>query len=283
MKCADSSGDKKTGIRYVIYIEDRMSPDCKTQGIGTMIFANLESFIEQSARQEDVDSLFKLFAGEMELLGFDRLLMALMTDHPELNESARHGILKSYPESWVNHYLDKGYDSIDPIRASAFSHIGAFTWQQIIDNMQLTRKQQRMFDEAEEAGLHSGIGVALRGANGAVAAIGAASSVGNLTTDKHTLFRVNLLAQQFYTCFWQLMKKPSCGDDNGIPAIYLSDKEQEVLKWCARGYTKADIGERLCISQHTVDYHIRNSQKKLQARNITSAVVQAINRGLIQI
>lgn len=65
--------------------------------------------------------------------------------------------------------------------------------------------------------------------------------------------------------------------------VSLTDREQEILKWSARGYTKADISGRLNLSIHTVDSHIRNSMRKLDTKNITSAVVKALNLGLIQI
>lgn len=65
--------------------------------------------------------------------------------------------------------------------------------------------------------------------------------------------------------------------------ITLSIRESEILKWSARGFSRADIGERLNISLHTVDFHIRHVMKRLDAKNITSAVVMALNLGLIQI
>lgn len=243
-----------------------------------MITSGLEAYISDTNKATSIDTLFALFAREMERLGYDRILMALMTDHPELKKEAEHGILKSYPEDWVKHYLQQGYDCIDPIRSSAFIRSGVFTWQEVIEQNQLSKKQQRMFSEAREAGLYSGVGVSLRGNNGAVAAVGAANSVAEFAADTNQLAVVNLLSQQFYSCFWRLLRK--------LPheqPVSLSEKEQEVLKWCARGYTKAEIGSKLTISSHTVDYHIRNTLRKLQARNMTAAVVQALNRGLIQI
>lgn len=239
---------------------------------------NMEEFIFTTNQAENVDFLFRHFESAMSDLGFDRVLLALMNDHPALRKEAEHGVVKNYPEDWVNYYLAQGYDEIDPVRTLAFTGTGAFTWDKIISSRMLTKKQIKMFDEASEAKLFSGIGVALHGGGGAVAALGAASTQKGVDTNPVILDRVNILAHQFYTCFWSLMEKQ--------PADYsviLSARECEVLKWCARGFTKAETGDRLNLSIHTVDSHIRNILKKLDARNITAAVVMALNRGFIQI
>lgn len=239
---------------------------------------HLESFIEYSNLASSVDELFKLFEREMQKFGYDRILMALMTAHPELNREAEHGILKNYPEVWVKHYRDQGYDRIDPVRSHIFLRSSPYSWDELKVKDRLSKEQIRMFNEAREEGLLSGIAVPLRGPNGAVAGIAGASSAGYVETTQIQLDTINLLAHQFYACFCRLLANAA-----ECAPVELTSKEREVLKWCAKGYTKSEIGQRLCISSHTVDYHIRNSQRKLQARNIVSAVVRAISRGLLDI
>lgn len=61
----------------------------------------------------------------------------------------------------------------------------------------------------------------------------------------------------------------------------LSDREREVLKMVAAGYTNPEIGERLAISGLTVNAHIRNINRKLQVRSRAQAVSRAMERGLL--
>jgi len=239
---------------------------------------NLEEYIFNSNKAENVDRLFQVFESAMGELGFDRLLLALMNDHPTLKKEAEHGVVKNYPDDWVNYYLAQGYDEIDPVRTLSFTRTGAYTWDEIIKSKTLTDKQKLMFNQAADAKLFSGVGVALHGGGGAVAALGAASSNRGVDTRQAVLDKVNLMAYQFYTCFWRLMES-----DASIKPNLLSNREQEILKWCARGYTKAAISERLYLSVHTVDSHVRNSMRKLETKNITSTVVKAINFGFIHI
>ncbi len=60
----------------------------------------------------------------------------------------------------------------------------------------------------------------------------------------------------------------------------LSEREKEVLKLVASGYTSTEIGVRLTISGQTVNTHIKNIYRKLNVRTRAQAVSFAANRGL---
>ena len=128
----------------------------------------IEDFIFTSSQAKTVDQLFRLFEKKMADLGFNRVLLALINDHPRLKKEAEHGIVKNYPDDWVKHYLEQGYDKIDPVRNSVFIKPTAFTWDELIQqnnlknnikNKQnnLKNKQIKMFNEAHDAKLYHGI------------------------------------------------------------------------------------------------------------------------------
>lgn len=60
----------------------------------------------------------------------------------------------------------------------------------------------------------------------------------------------------------------------------LSDREKEVLRLVASGYTSSEIGSRLLISGQTVNTHIKNMYRKLNVRTRAQAVSFAAHRGL---
>lgn len=60
----------------------------------------------------------------------------------------------------------------------------------------------------------------------------------------------------------------------------LSEREKEVLKLVAAGYTSGEIGSRLTISTQTVNAHIKNIYSKLQVHTRAQAVSFAALRGL---
>lgn len=61
----------------------------------------------------------------------------------------------------------------------------------------------------------------------------------------------------------------------------LSDREREILRLVATGYTSCEIGKRLGISDQTVNTHIKNMYRKLQVRTRAQAVNLASMRGLL--
>lgn len=69
----------------------------------------------------------------------------------------------------------------------------------------------------------------------------------------------------------------------GNHEITLTDRERVMLTWAARGKTVSDTSDILTISDETVETHIRNAMRKLDATNKTHAVAKAIYLGLIDV
>lgn len=61
----------------------------------------------------------------------------------------------------------------------------------------------------------------------------------------------------------------------------LTPRELEVLQWSAEGKTASDIAGILSLSQETVQTHIKNAVRKLEAPNKTAATVLAVRMGLL--
>lgn len=61
----------------------------------------------------------------------------------------------------------------------------------------------------------------------------------------------------------------------------LTDRELDVLRLAAKGYTNKSIGVQLNISDRTVQGHLAHIFAKLQANSRTEAVMRAVSLGLI--
>lgn len=66
-----------------------------------------------------------------------------------------------------------------------------------------------------------------------------------------------------------------------VPA--LTPREMDILWGIAKGFTYAELAERLGISHQTVPVHVRNIYRKLQASNRSEAVYEATRLGLIRL
>jgi two-component system, NarL family, response regulator NreC len=65
------------------------------------------------------------------------------------------------------------------------------------------------------------------------------------------------------------------------PMSLLSDREAEVLRLTAEGYTATEIGERLEISPKTVDTYRQRFMDKLELKHRSEVIRFAVERGLL--
>ncbi|MDZ7625550.1 MAG: response regulator transcription factor [Ignavibacteriaceae bacterium] len=61
----------------------------------------------------------------------------------------------------------------------------------------------------------------------------------------------------------------------------LSDREKEILSLLVDGLSKKHIAEKIFLSHHTVDSHIRNIYVKLEVHSRSSAITKAIKEKLL--
>ncbi len=66
-------------------------------------------------------------------------------------------------------------------------------------------------------------------------------------------------------------------------SAHLTDRELEILQWIARGRANKQIGEELTLSENTVKNHVKSILSKLNAKDRTHAVTEALKRGLFQL
>ena len=71
--------------------------------------------------------------------------------------------------------------------------------------------------------------------------------------------------------------------DHSLSIHAITDREKEVLTWCALGQTSKEIAHILFVSENTVNVHVKNAISKLSARNKTEAVAIAVRMGIIDV
>jgi DNA-binding NarL/FixJ family response regulator len=67
------------------------------------------------------------------------------------------------------------------------------------------------------------------------------------------------------------------------PRVELTEREVEVLRLVAKGFSNRQIGELLGRTEGTVKVHIKNILEKLDADDRTEAVTVALQRGIIHL
>lgn len=67
----------------------------------------------------------------------------------------------------------------------------------------------------------------------------------------------------------------------GLTLKVLTDREREILAWIAEGKSDASIGQILCISSKTVNYHVENAKRKFAVATRIQAVIAAIRHDML--
>ncbi|HEU5048483.1 MAG TPA: LuxR family transcriptional regulator [Rickettsiales bacterium] len=223
-----------------------------------------------------VEDAFSVLEKALLELGFDRVVYSLITDHPQLQQSRGHGILRNYPEDWMKYYFAKGYVDVDPVIKVIKQRPGYFLWNDLPEIKKgLAQDEHVLMEEAREAKLLEGIGLSLHGSCGQIVGMGIASSMGGTSMDKNSVSLVYALCSQFHV-FYQEKETKVC-----MPIIQLSAREKEVLTWTAEGKSRTAIGDILQISDDTVKTYMNRIYQKLGVNSIQLAVIKAVMLGLI--
>jgi DNA-binding CsgD family transcriptional regulator len=62
----------------------------------------------------------------------------------------------------------------------------------------------------------------------------------------------------------------------------LTDREKDILREMIDGHTKKIIADKLFLSYHTIDTHIKNIYQKLHVHSRSGAVAKALKENLLK-
>ena len=195
--------------------------------------------------------------------------------HLPMKEQKLPLVQVTYPESWVDRYVEKGYVKVDPVINTAMKSLLPTDWASLKSESKLVKQ---LFGEAREFGVGAqGLTFPIRGAHGERALF---SIVGNFSDREWAAFKrenlphFNVLAFHVHDLVIKKIGAP-------VQEVKLSPRECECLKWAAQGKTFEDIGDILSISTNTTRMYLDTARHKLSCLNITHAVARAIKLELI--
>ena len=205
-------------------------------------------------------------------LGFDYCAYGFRAPLPLANPKML--LYSNYPAEWRARYEQKKYINIDPTVAHGRRSRLSIVWSD-----KLFAETPALWDEARAAGLRVGWAQSTLNANGAAGMLTVARPQEPLREPELQAIepRLRWLAQVTHTSMsHSLVQKLGLGARN-----CLTEREIEVLKWTADGKTSSEISTILSISDHTVNFHVKNAINKLGVANKTAAVVQAAVLGML--
>lgn len=231
-----------------------------------------EDLLHVTECEADESIAFSMIQAAAKALGFDRCAYGLRVPLPI--SRPRTIMLNNYCEAWKQRYASANYLAVDPTVVHGRRSPKPLLWAD-----QVFESTPALWDEAQSYGLRVGwsqssldaIGVGgmltLSRANEAI-------SDSELATNEVKMrWLVNIAHLTLSRIVTAKLKDPH--------APTLTEREIEVLRWTADGKTSGEVSDILCVSENTVNFHVKNAVAKLQTANKTAAVVRAAMLGLL--
>ena len=190
-------------------------------------------------------------------------------------------IITTFPQFWYDHYIGKGYHTIDPVILDGPKQLLPYQWSGLMLGKTATEDQKGFFAEAREAGVGEGVGIPIHGTGGALAMVSMVSSESSekLTSllQSHEL-EIHLISLVYHNTARELIAL----GESGRNQTKLSPRERECLEWAAAGKSNWEIAQILTtITEATVKKHVASAMLKLNVRTRQQAVIKAVLSGLI--
>lgn len=185
--------------------------------------------------------------------------------------------VSNYPAEWQKRYLGRDYTRVDPVVTMARAQMKAFTWAAGGLRRAGSKAVRTFYAEAGDFGIRSGISVPIRTAFGHMSMLTLASSKPalSLETDIDQVAAVNAVAL-LHASLVHLEAEPT-----SARAIALTAKQALCLKWSAEGKSMKAIATIEDMSYATVNFHLNNARKALEASSLAQATALATRLKLI--
>ena len=236
----------------------------------------LQADLQAFGTATDIAQIEELCRRHCAQMGFDTFIYALRI--PTHFTDSRIVLVQSYPETWTEHYFERGYFRIDPVIEHCASHVTPVAWHHLAPRPHSAGA--RLMGEAGEFGLRSGLTVPVHSPQGEMGLLSFATDLAGPAARRATeqaMAHAQLLSGYLHEAMRRVLEVSA-----GPRRQALTAREQECLRWVADGKSSWETARVLNLSERTVNFHIGRSMEKLDVCNRQHAVARATLLGLLQ-
>jgi LuxR family quorum sensing-dependent transcriptional regulator len=231
-------------------------------------------FVARLQRRTDYDEICDLIVKELEWFGLTHVTSITLTG---LGRDATL-LMNNRPQEYVDRYIEKNYLLRDPVVTELRNTLNPYTWGDVQARRDLSKEERAIIDEAREFDARDGLVIPIATSSGSVSLFSACGREPNLSERARAALEIIGVYSQH-----ALKRAIINAQREGASHTPLTPRELEILKRCKDGKSRPQIGEILSISPKTVEFHLRGIMDKLGASNQISAVVIALQRGLLEL
>lgn len=235
-----------------------------------------QDYLDVSA-SKDRDTFQRRLVGFVQNMGFDLASAALALDRP--GRASQFVMIGNTPEAFFEASRSESEVRRDPVFKRLRTATVPFVYDQAL---YVAEGAGDLWEEQAVFGYRTGISMALHLPDGLHFLLGVdrasplPESLDELTRLMADLQLLAVYAQE--TAIRVLMPDDASGNE-AVP--HLTPREREVLAWTKEGKSAWAVGQILAMSEHTVNYHLRNVMRKLGVASKHLAILRAMSLRLI--
>ncbi|WP_229207109.1 MULTISPECIES: LuxR family transcriptional regulator [unclassified Duganella] len=207
-------------------------------------------------------------------LGFEYSLFGVVPNRAQPLESAF--LVSNYPSEWRAAYDKLHLHAVDPTVSHCLGSSLPIIWQPASFQGE---RQQQFYEQAASYGLRAGVTLPVHGRSGE---FGMLSFVSDQLQPKAGAGQLELLASvALVRDYAQESARKFSPGKSTAPAVKLTARELECLKWVAAGKSSWEVSRILGRSEATVNFHLANIMRKFDVSTRQQAIVKSIAAGLV--
>jgi len=173
-------------------------------------------------------------------------------------------------------YSANRMDVDDPVLKYCFHTLYPKEWSKICAQKTVSRKEHNFMRLSHDFSMNDGLAFPIHGPGNDYGILSFSSHSQIHIPDMALMAMVNLFAQRLHATIRENF------DHIEASNVKLAAREIDILHWCSEGKTAWEIGQILGISERTVETHIQNAKRKLNAVTTTQAIAKAMTIRFIE-
>lgn len=241
----------------------------------SMIQSDLADFMEAIEAVDNVDEAWSKTIEFMRDLGASHVGICLDLEQSE-------PLLMWTTPSWMTElFLQEIYPNLDPATEHCKRHVTPYLGGIVVEagRANLDPARRRYIEEITAADIRTTMSIPVHSNSGD--SVGIFDFAGNFTSREFPGFQKEFGAKIYLTAMVAYRRIEALMDNAEGASIELTPSERECLAWLGRGFRNDRIAEQLGIRPVTVEFHLTNARRKLNARTREQALATAVATGLV--